>query len=368
MSPPATAKAARTPLEDHLVQLIRANGPITLERFMAEALGHPRYGYYRTRDPLGRAGDFITAPEISQVFGELIGLWCADLWTRMGVPVPIKLVELGPGRGTLMTDALRAIGSAVPDFAAALSLHLVETSPVLRRLQAERLEASWHDDIADLPAAPMIIIANEFFDALPVRQFVRTAQGWRERRVTVSAGRLAVELGPLSREAADLMAQDHVEAPVGACIEVSPKREAMMANLARLVGRDGALLIIDYGPAISGSGDSLQAVRTHRFAEILEAPGEVDLTAHVDFATLARVAAQAGAAVHGPVRQGAFLGALGIEARARQLLANADARQGETIRSAVARLTAPDAMGDLFKVLAIGAPDGPVPAGFGGAA
>jgi len=357
-----------TPLEEHLIQLIRRAGPITLERFMAEALGHPRYGYYTTRDPLGRAGDFITAPEISQIFGELIGLWCADLWMRMGAPDPVNLVELGPGRGTLMADALRVIETAAPDFAGALRLHLVETSPVLRRLQAERLEATWHADVGDLPGGPMILIANEFFDALPVRQLVRTADGWCERLVGVGepGGRLVLTLGPPAPEAAGLVGPDHLDAAIGTCIEVSPQREAVMTALARrLVADGGALLVIDYGPAAGGPGDSVQAVRGHRFTDILEAPGEVDLTAHVDFAALTRTAVTAGADVCGPVSQGRFLGALGIEARARQLLASADARQAADIRSGVARLTAPEAMGELFKVLAATAPGGPPPAGFG---
>jgi len=358
-----------TALLDLLRRRIAVGGPLTVAQYMAEALGHPRHGYYIRQDPLGAAGDFTTAPEISQVFGELIGLWCADLWQRMGAPDPVLLVELGPGRGTLMQDALRAAGRAAPGFRAALRLHLVETSPVLRAAQAARLadaNPAWLDRLADLPDGPALVVANEFFDALPIRQWRRGAKGWHERLVgwDETAGRLRWELSGRADPGLALIPESVWGAPEGSIAEACPAGLSHAALLARrLAQQGGAALIVDYGPARSAPGDSFQAIRRHAFADPLEAPGEADLTAHVDFQALAEAATQAGAAAHGPVPQGAFLEALGLQARATQLKTASPTRAAE-IDTAVERLAGPQQMGTLFKALGLTAPGLGTPAGF----
>ncbi len=357
------------PLGDVLARRIRAHGPLTVADFMAEALGHPEYGYYTTRDPLGRAGDFTTAPEISQVFGELIGLWCADLWSRMGRPNPVILAELGPGRGTLMRDALRA-ARLVPEFTAALRLHLVETSPALRRTQAKTLRdhrPDWHETMATLPPGPLLVVANEFFDALPIRQFVKTTEGWREKLVGLSAeaDALAFALSPGSTPAVALVPPELREASPGSVAEIGAATLSVVDGLAeRLVATGGAALVIDYGYQGPASGDTLQALRRHQRHDPLDAPGTADLTAHVDFTALANAAHQAGAWSWGPVPQGAFLQALGITARLERLLQHAAPGQAADLGIAVRRLIDPAEMGTLFKVLCIAAPDLPPPAGF----
>jgi SAM-dependent MidA family methyltransferase len=345
-----------TELLRELREIIAAEGPIPLERYMGLALSHPRYGYYMRREPFGVAGDFVTAPEISQMFGELIGLWAAEMWRLAGAPVPMRLVELGPGRGTLMADALRAIRS-IPALAATIAIHLVETSPRLVEIQHARLAQydvpiEWHGSPADIPLGPAIFIANEFFDALPVQHFVRAEKGWCERLVGLDAhGNLAFGLSPLSAS------EIRVAAPEGTIIEISPKaREIVGALAGRMAGDGGALLLIDYGYADTQAGETLQGVRNHRFVDPLEAPGECDLTTHVDFAALAREAKAAGARVHGPLTQAQFLLALGIVARAQMLKRNATAAQAAAIDTAVSRLTdrsTPASMGQLFKVMVI---------------
>ena len=340
-------------LEQRLRRLIAGGGPIPLTQYMALANAH----YYATRDPLGAAGDFTTAPEISQMFGELIGLWAADLWIRAGKP-DIAWVELGPGRGTLSADALRAMGKA----GLAPPAHLVETSPVLREAQIRALPgATHHESIDTLPTdRPLIVVANEFFDALPIRQIVRTDAGWRERMVDLDGDRLVPTVGEQRFDAV-------VTGPLreGDAIETSPASLAILGDLAaRIVAQGGALLAIDYGYEGPLAGDTLQALRRHRFADPFEAPGEQDLTAHVDFAALAEAARVEGAVAHKVTTQGALLEALGIGARAAALARAAPARQGE-IEAAWRRLCAPDEMGTLFKALAITAPGWPVPEGFG---
>ena len=358
-----------TALADLITRRIRATGPLIVAEFMSEAMQHPRLGYYATRDPLGAAGDFITAPEISQVFGELIGLWCADVWARMGRPDPVLLVELGPGRGTLMADALRAL-TVAPDFRRALRVHLVETSPALRALQARTLaEAAptWHERLDTVPVGPLLLIANEFLDALPIRQFERRGSRWHERRVGLAPdGRtLAFALDPVPSPSATLLPPRLAAVPEGSVAEVCPAALGLADELARRIVTDGgAALFIDYGHGQSACGDTLQAVRQHRFHPVLEAPGSADLTAHVDFEAFAGAAHAAGARTCGPVTQDDFLRALGIELRARQLVANASAETGATIRGGVHRLIDADEMGTLFKVLALTHPDLPVPAGF----
>jgi len=358
-----------TELADLIIRRIRATGPLTIAEFMAEALQHPRLGYYATRDPLGAAGDFITAPEVSQVFGELIGLWCADLWAKMGRPDPVLLVELGPGRGTLMADALRALAVA-PDFRRALRAHLVETSPALRLLQAKALaaaEPTWHDRLDQVPEGPALIIANEFLDALPIRQFERRSGGWRERRVGLAPdGRtLALVLDSAPSASAALIPRSVEPAPEGSVAEVCSTALGLAKELSgRLVACGGAALFIDYGHATSAWGDTLQAVRQHRYHPVLDSPGDADLTAHVDFQALADAARSSGARVHGPVTQGEFLRSLGIEVRARQLEAKASPETRAAVERGVRRLIDPAEMGTLFKVLALLHPDLPTPAGF----
>ncbi|HEX6980437.1 MAG TPA: SAM-dependent methyltransferase [Alphaproteobacteria bacterium] len=356
-----------TPLGALLADRIRRDGPIPVADYMALCLGHPEHGYYRRAEAIGAGGDFITAPEISQMFGELLGLWAAEIWLSTGQPRPVRLVELGPGRGTLMRDALRAAGQALPAFRTAIDLHLVEINPRLRALQAAALrEASptWHDSLATVPDGPAVIIANEFFDALPVQQFVRGTDGWRVRCVGVDAtsGRFAFVPGP--RVDDPELEPAHRSAPVGAVVEISPASREIAAQLARRVRAGGAALAIDYGPMTSGIGDTLQAVRRHRKVDPLADPGGSDLTAHVDFVALARVAREAGADVYGPVPQGIFLHRLGIAARAAMLLRRATAAQRRDIASAYERLIGEGGMGTLFKALAIVPPGATPPPGF----
>jgi NADH dehydrogenase [ubiquinone] 1 alpha subcomplex assembly factor 7 len=352
-----------------LAARIRATGPITLADWMAEALTHPALGYYRRGDPLGAAGDFITAPEISQMFGELIGLWLVAAWERLGRPDPVALAELGPGRGSLMADALRA-ARVRPEFGAAVRLHLVESSPGLRGRQAAALASArpeWHDGFETVPEAPLLLIANEFFDALPIRQFQRAEAGWCERMVALddSGDRFRWVLAPPSAAAEALLAPEHLQAAVGTVAEISPAAQGLAAAIgARLAAAPGAALIVDYGHDRSAPGDTLQAVHRHAPADPLEDPGEADLTAHVDFAALARAARTAGAEAHGPVAQGAFLRTLGIELRAERLLARATPEQAHAIRSGLSRLIDAAEMGRLFRVLALTSPGFGPPAGF----
>ncbi len=323
-----------TPFQRALYDRIRTSGPLPLDRFMAACNDH----YYATRDPLGSAGDFTTAPEISQMFGELVGAALADCWARAGRPGGAIYVELGPGRGTLAADALRVLRSAgLPP-----PVHLVETSPSLCEAQAQAVPgAQWHDSLDSLPAgAPLLVVANEFLDALPIRQHV----GGHERHVVLAGDALAFDRD-------------------GEIVESSPARDSVVDVLARrLVAQGGAALIVDYGHPHSGPGDTLQAVKAHRFAAVLDQPGEQDLTSHVDFQRVAEVASAAGCSVAGPVEQGPWLEDLGITARAAALAAHAPAQMIE-IETARARLCRPDQMGALFKVLALHAPPWPSPAG-----
>jgi NADH dehydrogenase [ubiquinone] 1 alpha subcomplex assembly factor 7 len=353
-----------TPLGRLLARRIELSGPIPVAVFMAEALGHPAHGYYVTRDPLGVRGDFTTAPEISQLFGESLAVWAIETWQRMGAPPRLCLVELGPGRGTLLQDLLRA-AKAAPDFAAAAAVHLVETSPALRAAQAQRLDRyapRWHQSFDTVPDdAPLLLIANELFDALPIRQFVRVGGAWHERlvgldddgtgfRFVLAPGRSSLAAGIAPADAAE-----------GSVFELSPASLSLMSAIAsRMTARPGCALVIDYA---GGVGDTLQAVRGHARADVLVDPGESDLTAHVDFAALARVAREAGAAVHGPIGQGELLQRLGIMARFDALRARATDAQAKTLASGLTRLISADGMGELFRAMAIGT-EGLVPVGF----
>jgi SAM-dependent MidA family methyltransferase len=368
-----------SPLQSEIKKLIKSSGPMPVWRYMELCLMHPQHGYYVSRDPLGREGDFITAPEVSQMFGELLGLWAASLWKTLDSPPLLRLIELGPGRGTMMADALRAV-RVLPQLYQTLSVHLVEINPVLRKRQQQTLSGiknvNWHDSIDEVPEGPAIIFANEYFDVLPIHQVVRQQNGWHERMVdldptgkqlmfSASAApipRFEVLLPPLVRAA-----------PLGAVFEWRPDSE-IMKIAARVRDQDGAAVIIDYGHVRSDAGDTFQAIARHSFADPLKTPGQADVTAHVDFQALARAAEDIGARVHGPVTQGDFLKRLGIETRAVALMAKASHEVSEDISEALKRLTGGGrgGMGSMFKVLGVsgqnldslpGLSDEPEPAG-----
>lgn len=351
-----------SPIETEIRRLISVAGPMPVGKFMSLCLSHPQHGYYVTQDPFGAAGDFTTAPEISQIFGELIGLWSLSVWRMMGAPENVRLVELGPGRGTLMKDALRALRVA-PDFRTAISLHLVEVSPVLETIQRDTLESQdvpvmWHPSFAEVPDGPMIVIANEFIDALPVYQAVKQPDGWHERVVGLdSAGHFAFGVSPDRIPHFDRILPSQLrDAAPGSIYEWRP--DAIAYDIARRVRHQGAALIIDYGHSQSGVGDTLQAIGRHQFANPLQAPGRVDVTAHVDFQAFGRAAESMNASVQGPITQGEFLRRVGIDVRAQALKSSASVQQAADIESAVVRLTqtGPTGMGELFKVMAIADP------------
>jgi SAM-dependent MidA family methyltransferase len=323
-----------TPLERALRDRIQTEGPLTVEAYMDACNSY----YYATHDPLGASGDFTTAPEITQMFGELVGATLADCWARTGKPDATLYVELGPGRGTLASDALRVMRSAQ----LSPPVHLVETSPALRSVQAGQIAgAHWHDDFDSVPDGPLLVVANEFLDALPIRQFV----GGVERRIVAAAGGLAFDRD-------------------GLVVEDSPVRESAVRKIAgRLAQQGGVALLVDYGHPSSAPGDTLQAVARHRYAPVLDKPGEQDLTAHVDFESVARTAIEAGAEVSPVVEQGEWLKRVGIQSRARALAGAHPDRAGE-IEQAVERLCHPGQMGKLFKVIAIRSNAWPLPAGF----
>ncbi|MDP3959261.1 MAG: SAM-dependent methyltransferase [Pseudorhodobacter sp.] len=340
-----------TPLEALLIRRVNATGPIRLADYMAECLLHPEHGYYTTHDPFGADGDFTTAPEISQMFGELLGLCLAQSWLDQGAPAPFTLAELGPGRGTLMADLLRAT-KAVPGFQAGAQVTLIEASPTLRSRQRATLgshPARWLDTVDALPEAPLFLIANEFFDALPIRQFTRDAAGWRETMVGLVAGRLAFGLAPAASLAA--LEPRLADTAPGDIVEICPAAPPIIAAVARrITAHGGAALIIDYGGWHS-RGDTFQALRGHVYADPLTTPGAADLTAHVDFEALARTAAPCATA--GPVAQGVLLTRLGIAARTERLARNLTGAALENHRAATRRLTDPQEMGTLFKALAL---------------
>jgi NADH dehydrogenase [ubiquinone] 1 alpha subcomplex assembly factor 7 len=344
------------PLGQRMARLIAAQGPISLQMWMGEANAH----YYATRDPLGADGDFTTAPEISQMFGEMIGVWLADVWSRAGSRPDAAYVELGPGRGTLAGDALRVMRR----FGWAGTVHFVETSPTLRAAQARVApDAVWHDDLSSLPdSGPLMIVANEFLDALPVRQLVRTPQGWRERMVGLHQGRFAPVAGTLPMDLA--VPGAFRDAAHGAIIEASPAAATVMGEIARrLATQGGAALVVDYGYDAPQLGSTLQALQNHAAADPFADPGEVDLTTLVDFHAAAEAATAAGAQVTGPIGQGAFLGAMGIAQRADTLARTSPARAGE-FAAALERLVGADQMGTLFRVLGLAGRGWPVGAGF----
>jgi NADH dehydrogenase [ubiquinone] 1 alpha subcomplex assembly factor 7 len=352
-------QGVHTPLAERLKKRIARDGPISVSDYMEACLADAHAGYYRTRQPIGLKGDFITAPEISQIFGELLGLWAVAVWQAMGEPSRVTVAELGPGRGTLMADAVRAWRS-VPKFLESVTIALVETGPSLRETQRATLRGSpasvrWHNSIEGVPQGPLIVIANEFIDALPVRQFMRQGSVWRERCVSVGGnGNLGFALGDAIEDRDLPEALRGLGAPDGAIFETRPALAPLLTALAaRAVKAPLAALFIDYGHEQSGLGDTLQAVHRHKYADPLAAPGETDLTAHVDFAEMKRSAKALGLEAYGPMPQGEFLLKLGLEARRDRLLREARPDQREAIVSGAARLASPSAMGVLFKVLAL---------------
>jgi SAM-dependent MidA family methyltransferase len=352
-----------TPLKNEIRRRISLAGPMPVRQFMTHCLTHPQHGYYMKRDPLGRAGDFITSPEISQVFGELIGLWAASAWHMMGQPDNVRLVELGPGRGSMMLDAMRA-AQVVPAFRQAVVLHLIEISPALRERQQQAFAAldvpvMWHQSFDEVPDGPVIVLANEFFDALPVNQAVKQFNGWYERVVEADQDGhlkfgLANETIPLFDQLVPAALRD---APIGTIYEWRGDNLPLAIG-RRLANQGGAALIVDYGYDKTAVGETLQAVSGHGYVDPLDAPGEADLTAHVDFQAFADAAESMGACVFGPITQASFLRRLGIDKRAETLSALAPPDKAAEIDSAVKRLMAegPKEMGTLFKVLAIANP------------
>ena len=348
-------------MSDALAKILK-NAPITVADFMARVADH----YYGSRDPLGASGDFTTAPEISQMFGEMIGVWCADFWMKMGKPEAFNLIELGPGRGTLMADILRGT-KAVDGFHAALCIHLVEISPVLRAKQKGALggfDVRWHDSLASLPYdAPSLFVANEFFDALPVHQVLRHGAEWVERVIASSdqGATLDVQNAPdafLAHLPLHLM-----DAPEGKVLELSPARIDVMKQMsAHILKTGGGALIIDYGYERLNYGDTLQAVHKHEFCNVLDHIGDADITSHVDFGAL--LAASGATHVAGIAEQGAFLTNLGIYQRMQMLKSSASDAQQKELEIALDRLCAPDKMGKLFKVMAMSHDKTITPAGF----
>ena len=344
------------PLERRLTEEIRASGPIGVDRFMGLAASH----YYGARDPFGADGDFTTAPEISQVFGEILGLWGADQWQRLGGPLPLRLIELGPGRGTLMADLLRAL-KVVPALRRAVEVHFVETSPALRDRQAQTLQRfhpdltpHWHETLGQVPAGPMLLVANEFFDALPIRQWLRDGAGWRERLIGLDgSGALAFTVGAPGAAPPE----PPINAPDGALFETCEPGVAIAAEIGRrLAAAPGAAVLIDYGHGVTAVGDTLQALKAHAYAPVLADPGEADLTAHVDFDALGRALTTAGANVAPLAQQGQFLIENGANLRLEALLRGKDETAGLILKSGVRRLLDPMEMGRLFKVLAATSP------------
>ncbi len=359
------------PLLSFIRQRIRDEGPITVCEYMSLASSHSELGYYQAQDPFGADGDFITAPDISQVFGELLGLWLATYWQELGRPSLFRLAELGPGRGQLMADLIRATAK-VPGFLDAADIHLVENSERLRAVQQHALpdlDIHWHDQIENLPEGPLFLIGNEFLDALPVHQLMKTETGWCERKLSLTEEEdLAFWHDPedqASSALVDLIGRSD-DAKVGDVAEISPARNELSGKLGKRLAKDGGVvLLIDYGAwAERPTGDTLQAVFKHRPVDPLSMPGVADITCQVDFRNIAKAAKAGGVSVYGPVPQGTFLRTLGIEVRTAALLKNADDEQDQALRSALFRLTDASAMGEVFKILVLASPDSPPPPGF----
>lgn len=353
-----------TPLAQKIKALIRTTGPISVTDYFAMCLADPEHGYYRTREPFGVAGDFITAPEISQLFGELIGIFMVHAWQRHGSPSDVRLVEIGPGRGTMMADMLRVINKLAPSMAEQMEVHLVETSERLRNIQRVTLERystriKWQENFEKVPAGFTLIAANELFDAIPIRQFVKTPTGFRERLIGLGAEDELIFAAGVATLDPQILPSPEGTVPNGTIFEIAPARQAvMLAICERLRQFGGTALIIDYGHMVSGFGDTLQAVRAHDFDPPLAHPGEADLTSHVDFEDLAKVAIGAGLHLNGGLRQGDFLSGLGLAERATAIAKGKEPSEQKLIAAAVDRLAGEGAgkMGELFKVIAVSSP------------
>jgi len=354
-----------TLLAEKIKAIILANGPISVTDYFSLCLADPEYGYYRTREPFGRSGDFITAPEISQLFGEMMGIFLVQAWQRHGEPAPVNIAEIGPGRGTMMADILRVVAKLSPALYEAANVHLVETSERLQKVQSQTLVAhkfkiSWHDSFDTLPDGFLLLAANELFDAIPIRQFVKTAQGFRERLVGLDAdGELTFAAGVAGIDPA-LLPLAAASAPPGSIFESAPARDAVMTTLCeRIKTSGGTAVIIDYGHIATGLGDTLQAVREHQFDPPLKHPGDADITSHVDFEQLARRAATEGLQINGLTYQGDFLLALGLAERAAALGRDKDTQTQGNIRADAERLAGAGEgkMGELFKVLVVSSPN-----------
>jgi len=378
-TPPEEEDEQESPLAEKLRARILANGPISLHDYMDACLSDPEHGYYRAREPFGLGGDFITAPDICQAFGELIGLWCVHVWAELGSPANVRLVELGPGRGALMSDALRA-ASLVPPFLEAVDVHMVETSPALRKAQAERIEGEaedhgrkipklhWHDSLDDVPHGPTLLIGNEFLDALPIRQLVFHDGCWRERHIGLDEAQTGFiyELDPQPFTELSLLPPVGASARQGDIIELRPAQGAVIASM-KTRAREHAFsgLLIDYGHTGPAFGDTFQAVRDHQHVDPLQTPGLADLTAHVDFSEVARQAGELGLETIGPVTQRDFLLSLGIRERAGQLMESMEnIHSAHGFMTGLQRLIDPEQMGHLFKVVAISGKGQPQAPGF----
>lgn len=367
-----------TALNDHLIKLIKLHGPLSISNYMTEALTNPKYGYYAKQIPFGENGDFVTAPEVSQMFGELIGLWFADIWLKMKKPRTVHLIELGPGNGTLMADFLRVL-KVLPEFLETIELHFVETSPQLINIQKNKLKEfknkkSWHETVKSALTATndedgielTFIVANEFFDALPIRQFQKEELGWHERMVTVgeSGNNLEIMLSPFPVQDVKLN-ENLVNAELHSIIEVSPMSDFVIFEICKHFQKNkGAALIIDYGYNEHRTGETLQAVKKHNYQGIFELPGEADLSSHVNFKRIYDIVIECGLTPYGPTHQRQFLSAMGIEERVKTLLKEATSEQTQDMISALKRLIAPDEMGTLFKVCGILSTDNIEIAGF----
>lgn len=362
--------AETTPLEERLITLIRANGPISLADYMSDALGHPHEGYYTTQTAIGAGGDFTTAPEISQIFGELIGLWLVQSWIDIGEPDMFNLVEFGPGRGVLMADILRT-ARIKPEFLNAANIYMVETSGRLRheqqrRLRDERSAIDWVDSFSDVPEGPTLIVANEFFDCLPIRQYERKPEGWRERLVGLREDQLGLAFTHApTPPPPDVLLPPKATTPEDTIIEICDDQAELTEAIARrLIENTGRALIIDYGRVKSGPGETLQAVRSHEYWPVLSAPGRADITAHVDFEAINCVAIESGAGTFGPVAQGEFLQSLGLAVRIERLCAQKSPEEQAKIHAGAHRISSPSQMGETFKTLCISSPDLSPPSGF----
>jgi SAM-dependent MidA family methyltransferase len=353
-----------TQLAGKIKALIRANGPISVTDFFSLCLADPEHGYYQTREPFGRAGDFVTAPEISQLFGEMIGIFLVHAWQRHGEPANPRLIEVGPGRGTMMADILRVIAKLSPALYQSVGVHLVETSVRLQAVQKETLaihagHVHWHQSFDSVPAGFTLLAANELFDAIPIRQFVKTPTGFRERMITLDRNdELAFGVGPAGIDPGFLPGDPSL-VPEGTVFEIAPARQAVMETLCeRLKNSGGTAIIIDYGTMVTGFGDTLQAVLKHEYDPPLAHPGEADLTSHVDFQHLAEVAKASGLSINGCLRQGDFLYGLGLQQRVNALSAGKDPAMCSLIQAAASRLAdeGEGKMGELFKVLAVSSP------------